>query len=473
MAGNAGKGYESGDFTVDRTAPVVEVSWDNNDAKNGNYYKASRTATVTVRERNFDAARFNVSGGSLSGWASSGDVHTARVTFGDGEHKLTVSGTDLAGNQSNTYDSGNFIVDTVNPELGISGVTDGASYDGDVLPVVTFSDKYINQSSVRVTLRGQRNGTIEMKGSIVDGKFYVENLPKELKYDDYYTLTAHVEDMAGNSVEKSISYYVNRFGASFKFGSGDNVVKYYKEVTEDIELTVTSVTPLDIDKFEYTVQLDGQVREVKKPRVVESRDAKGNYVYRVIFDKDNFKENGVWGISVKTVDKFGKVSDSGSVKMNFVVDNIKPNIVFVGAEDNEFIESTRHKVTIKISDNVRVRDVKYWVNGVERQFTDEDIKRGYLDLFLDGSNEPYTIKVAATDLAGNKVESSVKNFYVSTNSFLKFKASVWYKVVLGFSGVMGAIITFIVGRWLFLTARRRRAEERALDEAIEKDGTEQ
>lgn len=473
MAGNAGKGYESGDFTVDRTAPVVEVSWDNNDAKNGNYYKASRTATVTVRERNFDAARFNVSGGSLSGWISSGDVHTARVTFGDGEHKLTVSGTDLAGNQSNTYDSGNFIVDTVNPELGISGVTDGASYDGDVLPVVTFSDKYINQSSVRVTLRGQRNGTIEMKGSIVDGKFYVENLPKEAKYDDYYTLTAHVEDMAGNSVEKTISYYVNRFGATFKFGSGDNVVKYYKEVTEDIELTVTSVTPLDIDKFEYTVQLDGQVREVKKPRVVESRDAKGNYIYRVIFDKDNFKENGVWGISVKTVDKFGKVSDSGSVKMNFVVDNIKPNIVFVGAEDNEFIESTRHKVTIKISDNVRVRDVKYWINGVEHQFTDEDIKRGYLDLFLDGSNEPYTIKVVATDLAGNKVESSVKNFYVSTNSFLKFKASVWYKVVLGFSGVMGAIITFIVGRWLFLTARRRRAEERALDEAIEKDGTEQ
>ena len=130
----------------------------------------------------------------------------------------------MAGNAANSYDSGNFIVDNTSPELGVSGVTDGASYDGDVLPVITFSDKYINTGSVKVTLRGQRNGVIEMRGSVSDGKFYVENLPKELKYDDYYTLTAHVEDMAGNVVEKSISFYVNRFGAAFTFGSKDNVL---------------------------------------------------------------------------------------------------------------------------------------------------------------------------------------------------------------------------------------------------------
>jgi hypothetical protein len=469
MAGNAGQGYSSGEFVIDKTAPVVDVTWDNNDARNGNYYKNVRTATITVRERNFDASRFNVSGGSLSGWSSNGDIHTARVTFGDGEHKLTVSGADLAGNQSNTYDSGSFIVDTVSPELNIVGVSDGASYDGDVLPVITFSDKYINANSVRVTLRGQRNGTIEMKGSVVDGKFYVENLPKELKYDDFYTLTAHIEDMAGNTVEKSVSFYVNRFGAAFKFGSEDNVVKYYKQVTDDIEVMVTSVTPLDIDKFEYTVQLDGQVKEVKKPRVIESRDAQGNYVYRIIFDKDNFKENGVWGIAVKTVDKFGKVSDSGTVKMNFVVDNIKPNIVVIGAENNEFIESTSHKVTVKATDNVRLRDAKVYVNGVERKFDAEDIKRGSIDLQLEGSDEPYTIKVLASDLAGNEQEVTVENFYVSTNTFLKFKASVWFKVVLWLAGLIGLVVTFLVGRWLVLTTKRRREEEKALDSAVENE----
>ena len=441
----------------------MDVSWDNNDVKNGNYYRNGRTATITVRERNFDASKFAISGGTLSGWVSNGDIHTARVTFGDGEHRLTVSGSDMAGNAANSYDSGNFIVDNTSPELGVSGVTDGASYDGDVLPVITFSDKYINTGSVKVTLRGQRNGVIEMRGSVSDGKFYVENLPKELKYDDYYTLTAHVEDMAGNVVDKSISFYVNRFGAAFTFGSKDNVVKYFKEVTEDIELTVTSVTPLDIDKFEYTVQLDGQVKDIKRPRVVESRDSKGNYVYRIIYDKENFKENGVWGISVKTVDKFGKTSDSGSVKMNFIVDNVKPNIVFVGAEDNEFIESIRHKVTVKVTDNVKLKGAKVLVNGEEVNFTDEDVKRGFMDIYLDGSDKPYVLEALATDLADNKVEATVSNFYVSTNSFLKFKASIWFKVLLGALGIVGAIVTYLVGRWVVLTTKRRRDEDRALE----------
>lgn len=469
MAGNIGQGYSSGDFVVDRTAPVVDVSWDNNDARNGNYYKGVRTATVTVRERNFDSSRFNISGGSLQGWSSNGDVHTARVVFGEGEHKLTVSGSDLAGNSSNSYDSGNFIVDMTSPELGITGVSDGASYDGDLLPVITFSDKYINSGSVRVTLRGQRNGTIELKGSVADGRFYVENLPKEAKYDDYYTLTAHIEDMAGNTVEKSVTFYVNRFGASFSFGSKDNVAKYYKELNEDIELTVTSVTPLDIDKFEYTVQLDGQVKEVKKPRVVESRDARGNYVYKIIFDKDNFKENGVWGVSVKTVDKFGKVSDSGTVKMNFVVDNIKPNIVVVGIEDNQFIEANRHKATVKVTDNVHVEDVKVYINGVERSFNADDIKRGSMDIFLDSSEKPYVVKVVATDLSGNKAEHTVKDFYVSTSGYLKFKSSVWFKVVLGLVGILGAVITFLVARWMYLTTKRRREEDKALDGTLNVD----
>ena len=51
--------------------------------------------------------------------------------------------------------------------------------------------------------------------------------------------------------------------------------------------------------------------------------------------------------------------------MNFIVDNVKPNIVFVGAEDNEFIESNRHKVTVQVTDNVKLKGAKVLVNGVE------------------------------------------------------------------------------------------------------------
>ena len=45
---------------MDRTAPVVSVTFDNDDAQNGIYYQAPRTATISVRERNFSAALISI-----------------------------------------------------------------------------------------------------------------------------------------------------------------------------------------------------------------------------------------------------------------------------------------------------------------------------------------------------------------------------------------------------------------------------
>lgn len=86
-----------------------------------------------------------------------------------------------------------------------------------------------------------------------------------------------------------------------------------------------------------------------------------------------------------------------------------------------------------------------------------------MDIYLDGSDKPYVLEALATDLAGNQVEATVSNFYVSTNSFLKFKASIWFKVLLGTLGLVSAIVTYLVGRWVVLTTKRRRDEDRALE----------
>ena len=54
-AGNlATSSYE---FGIDKTAPDIEVVFDNNSAENGKYFKAARTATVNVYERNFDPSK--------------------------------------------------------------------------------------------------------------------------------------------------------------------------------------------------------------------------------------------------------------------------------------------------------------------------------------------------------------------------------------------------------------------------------
>ena len=97
-------------FTVDKTAPVIDVSFDNNSAKNGNYYKADRTATIKITEHNFNSGSQYVNipltadgatAPSVVGWSDSGDDHNATVSFNkDGKYSFTVDYTDLAGNKA-------------------------------------------------------------------------------------------------------------------------------------------------------------------------------------------------------------------------------------------------------------------------------------------------------------------------------------------------------------------------------------
>lgn len=57
LAGNKTNYEKTDEFVIDRTKPVISVGFDNNNGK-GKYYNASRTATITVKEHNFDAKGF-------------------------------------------------------------------------------------------------------------------------------------------------------------------------------------------------------------------------------------------------------------------------------------------------------------------------------------------------------------------------------------------------------------------------------
>lgn len=41
------------DFVVDGTPPLIEVAWDNTDARNGRYYNRERKATVRITDLSF------------------------------------------------------------------------------------------------------------------------------------------------------------------------------------------------------------------------------------------------------------------------------------------------------------------------------------------------------------------------------------------------------------------------------------
>ena len=99
LAGNSMKGdvdYGNSavptDFTIDKTAPIINITFDNEDVRNGKYYNAARTATIEVVEHNFSGdgaivtvgaaiAEGSVSAPGITGWSSGNDRNVTTVPF--------------------------------------------------------------------------------------------------------------------------------------------------------------------------------------------------------------------------------------------------------------------------------------------------------------------------------------------------------------------------------------------------------
>lgn len=148
-AGNCTE-HTDGDHQViiDWTDPVLTVSYGEEQAVNGNYYKKERTATILVEEEHFNAAGItaglqakNAFGKLLSteteikvadktikavdlsvelqkeeNWKASGNTHEITIVYSkDAQYEIWIQAEDLAGNQSNKYQE-NFWVDQSKPK---------------------------------------------------------------------------------------------------------------------------------------------------------------------------------------------------------------------------------------------------------------------------------------------------------------------------------------------------------------------
>lgn len=115
-------------FTVDQTAPIINVTFDNPDG-NADCYQGDRTATIKVVERNFDPAKImpniqNTYGGvpSISSFKDDSNTeHIATIKFEQGDYKFAISGTDRCDHSATVnYTGGNeqaFRVDKTDPVI--------------------------------------------------------------------------------------------------------------------------------------------------------------------------------------------------------------------------------------------------------------------------------------------------------------------------------------------------------------------
>lgn len=474
LAGNAGSLGRTDKFTVDKTAPVVQVSFDK--TKASGYYNQIRTATITVTERNFDSAAFSLSllaaldgqgirKPSLSSWTTSGNTHTATLVFSsDGDYSFTCSDTDPAGNSSNSASSGSFTIDMTMPVITITGVEDAHAYNGSITPIISYTDRNQSSSDIKITLKGNRHEEVELTGTeevITNGKkVTLADIEKSREEDDIYTLTATYTDAAGNTTTKEIVFSVNRFGSNFTFdGSTQKLLnQYYLQSGKDLviyETNVNTITDLTI-----TVGCEGETKTLKKGTdyTVEENTEEGWKVYTYTIKGSVFDKEGVYDIVITSVDEAGNKQDNQLKEqpISIKIDKTAPSAYILNAENGGRYNAKTKDVQIKLTDESAVGSAVIYIDGVAvKTLTAEEIEEcgGVYTLSVEEADKFQEITVEVTDAAGNTYTTDPVSILVTTNALTRF---FYNKPLFIGSIVTLAAVVILVIFWL----RRKKKEKK-------------
>lgn len=479
-AANQAETVKSDDFTIDKTRPVITVTYDNNNAVNGNYYAAARTATIQIEEHNFSENRVRITGTATdngagisfpqsSGFTGNGDVHTATITCGtDGLYNFNVEYTDMAGNIAETYTGEEYYVDLTEPQVEIVGVEDYSANNGDVIPQIVMSDTNFDTNGVNIELVGANQGSVTPEGSYTNQgngeTFTFQNFPKEQSYDDIYTINATLTDMAGNESEATVTFSVNRFGSVYVFDQSlKDIEGTYIQNEIDVKLKEVNVDSLEHDKIKVVVDTNGTPRTLEEGIDYQVQESGGNgqwYQYDYTIDKSLFAGDGRYIVTLYSEDIAGNVNEnideSKEAEISFGVDKTAPVVIPIDVESNAQYPVDTKTANVTVNDNLVLDSVEIYIGDKK------------CDYIVDGENYQFNIPnntkkqdvtIMAVDAAGNKTNYVLNGILVTTNTFIRwynnkplFAGSIAGAAVVTGGGV-GAAIALRSGR---IKIRRKR-----------------
>ena len=469
-------------FTVDKTLPVIDVSYDNNSASNGNYYNAGRTATIVITEHNFDASRVTVTltatdDGTVaalpivSGWTDNGDRHTATVSYSnDSLYTFDIAVKDKAGNDAADFAKQTFYVDKTAPSLTISGVADLSANSGEIIPVISYTDTNYDDANVSITLTGAERKAVALDGAYSDqhnGKIFTfNNFPEKKEVDDIYTLTATLTDKAGNTTTKSIRFSANRFGSTYALPKATEELNgSYTQSGKDVVVTETNANQLK--NIKVILFKNGETITLKENDDYRIDVKGGNgqwYEYTYTVYSANFADDGVYRLSFSSEDDAGNKAentlDTKNKEISFSVDKTKPDIVVTNIENGSTYPVDKLTVTMSASDNILLKTMSVYLDDYDKEYktwTAEDIAKtidadGNFTFDIDGnSTGAHKVKVVCTDAAGNEQTVEITDFYVTTNLFVRF-----YNNKVLFFGTIGGVIVIAAAIVVLLVLKKRK-----------------
>lgn len=353
------------------------------------------------------------------------------------------------------------------PTLEITGVADQSANNGDVIPVVSYSDTNYDADKVQITLTGAIRKGIALDGNgdytdIHNGRtFTFKNFAKDKSVDDIYTLYATLTDKAGNTSEQTITFSVNRFGSTYGFEKATEILNgSYVQKAEDVVVTETNAN--ELKNIKITLFKNSETI-VLKEGVDFKIDVKGGngqwYEYTYTVFAKNFADDGVYRLTFHSEDAAGNIAentlDTKDMEIGFGVDKTKPNVVVTNLESGKTYPLEKLAVSMSANDNLLLKSVVVYLDNYDKEYKSwnaEEIaeiiaNKGEFTFDVSGeSTSAHKVKVVCTDAAGNEQVEEITDFYVTTNLWVRYYTNkpLFFGSIGGVILIAGLAVALIV-----------------------------
>lgn len=468
-------------FVIDRTAPVITVSYDNNSSRNGRYYKASRNARISIQETNYDAGNTRgtitatLDGQQISAPALNLAAQNTTVNFSaDGDYAMKIDCEDLAGNRA-TYTGEPFTIDQTAPEIEIN-VKEYSANTGSITPEITMTDINFDRRgwSAPMQVLSGLNATAKTadwsnsNSTIRHGvRVSYVNLQKSKQNDGVYILTAKVTDLAGNDTTKTVTFSVNRFGSTYV--AYDTATQKLLDVgygKTAPTIKIQEINPNEIRNEKVVLSTGSESVTLKKGtdytvETTTGKDCWNGALYSVkasVFEKNGKLAEGSYELTFFSEDSANhsnsnRANEAG-LPVRFTLDTSAPVVVITGVDNGDRIRAASRDVTLFYSDSSGIKEIIIYLDGKEylRLSAEELAKHPDSYTFtVDQSNSGRVLSVKVLDAADNEVKTDDIRFFLNSSIFQQYLHNA---VLLA---ITGAVLALAIVLAILLIRRKKRA----------------
>ena len=449
-------------FTIDRTPPLIEVTWDNTDARNGRYYNAARLATVRVADLSFDDSYVKIlpfarsfrKVSEIQDDRTAGliPVYEAGIPFTeDGEWALGCLCMDLAGNTAVPLFEESFIIDRTAPKLYFDGSTvqEMGAYGAEISPAICCEEVNMAPGSLcaRWNNRTAGGGTMECRGGGLSARIVLPDLPKERAADGICVLTGTACDLAGNRSIIRRNLCVNRFGSLYDISEDEKtremIGAVYTEAENPLVIAEYNISPLTKRQITLFRNGNAEILEEGKDYSVDEETGTAGMKYVYSIDPAAFSREGRYSILLESEDETGNYNSSAGrftsgtgYSPSWAVDRTPPSVRITGVDTRQgkFIADS---VPLRLipSDNMELSGLEIEITDDQGilletyKYDEEELTRimdengGEIPFEIRARGEWQTMRATAADGAGNRSSEAAYRILVSSNLMVHLYSS--------------------------------------------------